>query len=311
MIDIRLSADGQATKGDGRLVKDTRRFTLSVIISAILCTLTFPSAAAEEGFWVEEKGQHFIVYYMHGGEELARRVLRKAEEYYKNIATDLGYPRHSAFWLWDNRAKIYLYPDRETYLEMTGQPYWSEGLAEYSDKKISSFILSEMFVESILPHEMAHLIFRDFVGFKGEVPLWLDEGVAQWAEMPKRQIIKRTAKHLYNTDSLLSIEDMMGLDIRGFTQKDMVYIRPTQTKEGEPSMLFLSLDRLISNYYVQGVSLVDFLIGEYGSQRFAHFCRQLRDGKKMEEALRFAYPTYIRSISDLEDKWREYLAEDD
>ena len=45
----------------------------------------------------------------------------------------------------------------------------------------------------------------------------------------------------------------------------------------------------------------------YVSDRFAFFCRQLRDGKKMKEALSFAYPTYMHSIEDLEDAWRKYM----
>jgi len=74
---------------------------------------------------------------------------------------------------------------------------------------------------------------------------------------------------------------------------------------------FLSADNLVNTYYIQAVSLVGFLIGTYGSENFAGFCRQLRDGKNLDEALKFTYPSQIRSLEELEDKWREYLAADE
>lgn len=252
-------------------------------LSIAFIFMFLPSGFAQQ--WQELKGEHFIAYFTQE-QKFAKEVLDSAELYYKKIASDLGYPRYNDFWLWDKRVKIYIYPDYASYIKATGQPEWSEGMAEYKNKKIASFSGSKGFLKSVLPHEIAHLIFRDFVGFVGEVPLWLDEGVAQWEEESKRKDIKLMVKELYKEDSLLSIEDMMKLDIRKIKDKNAVYIR---------------------TYYLQSVSLVGFLIERYGSERFAEFCRQLRDGKTLEEALSFAYPTYIRSFKDLDNSWRQYL----
>ena len=256
--------------------------------------------------WKEVGGEHFIVFFTQD-EKFAKNVSDKAEVYYTRIASDLGYPRYSEFWTWDKRAKIYIYPDRESYLKATSQPQWSEGMAEYRSKQIISYAWSQGFVESLLPHEMAHLIFRDFVGFKGEIPLWLDEGVAQWEEELKRKQLKAMARHLYNADSTLSLRDMMKLDIRNIKSTDRIYIRSTRTKAGQNGVLFLSLENLVNTYYIQAVSLVGFLIESYGSLSFADFCRQLRDGKSIDGALRSAYPDHIKSIDDFENKWREYI----
>ena len=49
---------------------------------------------------------------------------------------------------------------------------------------------------------------------------------------------------------------------------------------------------------------------EYGASRFNSFCRQLRDGKSIEDSLKFAYPVSIRSIKDLEEKWQKYIMEE-
>lgn len=277
-----------------------RIYFLSIAFIFIFSSVSFAQQ------WQELKGEHFIAYFTQE-QKFAKEALDSAEVYYRRIASDLGYPRYNDFWLWDKRVKIYIYPDHASYIKATGQPEWSEGMADYKNKRIASFSGSKGFLESVLPHEVAHLIFRDFVGFTGEIPLWLDEGVAQWEEEAKRKDMKSMVKELYEKDNLLSIEDMMKLDIRNIKDKNLVYIRPTRTKKGDAATLFLSPDKLITTYYLQSVSLVGFLIERYGSNRFAEFCRQLRDGKTLEEALKFAYPTYIRSLRDLEDGWRQYL----
>lgn len=255
--------------------------------------------------WKEFKGEHFIVYFA-GDDSFAKEVLHKAERYYRNIAVELGYPRYSDFWLWEDRVKIYIYAKHESYLKNTKQPSWSHGMADYQNKTISGYEMSERFVRSVLPHEIAHLVFRDFVGFKGEIPLWLDEGVAQWAEEANRKQFKTGLKELYEKDALLLLSDLMRLDVRRFTE-NRLYIRPTITKDGDEGVVFLSLDEFVKTYYLEGVGLVGFLIEKYGSQRFANFCRELKDGKTINEALKNAYPNHIKNIDELEEKWREYL----
>jgi hypothetical protein len=270
------------------------------------------SCLAQRSFaqdWQQLSSDHFNLYFVSADDKFARAVLDKSEVYYAQIASDLGYARYSEFWTWANKVKIYIYPDQASFMEATGEPEWSQGMADYLKKEIIGYFGSKGFEDSILPHEMAHLIFRDFVGFKGEVPLWLDEGVAQWHEKVRREEVRRMTKGQYEKDSLLSIKDMMKLDIRNIKYKDTVYIRPIKTKSGERGVLFLSGDSLISTYYLQAVSLVDFLILEYGTDTFTHFCRQLRDGKSLEEALGFAYPAFIRNLDDLERVWKNYIEE--
>ncbi|MBN1872378.1 MAG: hypothetical protein JW800_07375 [Candidatus Omnitrophica bacterium] len=280
-----------------------------IIFTIYVCTMiTMMTTSAHCIEWQELSSDHFFVYYTLNN-DFAKEVLSNAEKYYKRIAMELGYPRYSEFWTWDNRVKIYIYPARDSFLKATDQPEWSHGMADYTNKTISSFIGSREFIKSILPHEIAHLIFRDFVGFRGEIPLWLDEGVAQWAEEAKREEMRSIVKQLYEQDKLLLLNDMMELDIRLLKEMDRVFIRPTKTKEGDPGILFLSTDQLVSTYYLQSVALIEFLIERYGSMKFAQFCRELRDGKNLSDALRSAYPSQILSIEELDSKWREYLRE--
>lgn len=258
--------------------------------------------------WEELKGEHFIIYST-GEKKFAQEALDMSETYYRRIASDLGYPRHSEFWTWDKRVKIYIYPDHASYLEASGQPDWSQGLADYKDKKILSYAWSKGFLESLLPHEIAHLIFRDFVSFEGEIPLWLDEGIAQWEEEGNKAEINAKTKELYDKNALLSIGDIARLDIRTIDKNEKrLYWRGARTKSGRTTILLLSPDVLINTFYIEAASLVGFLIETYGSLTFASFCRELRDGKTLEEAIAFAYPEHLRSMREFEDRWREYIA---
>jgi hypothetical protein len=257
--------------------------------------------------WQKLSGDHFLVYFSQD-ESFAKEISYRAESYYVRIASDLGYPRYSEFWTWDKRVKIYIYPDRASYLEASNQPAWSQGMANYTNKQILSYAHSQEFVNDILPHEIAHLIFRDFVGFKGGVPLWLDEGVAQWAEPRKREIVKAVSKDLLAGSSLFSVADMVNLDIRRVAEGDTIQIHSIRDKEGKRKLLSLNGDIVVRTYYIEAVSLVEFLINRFGGTAFTDFCRQLRDGKRLEEALRLAYSTRINSIEELEKLWLEYLA---
>ncbi len=233
--------------------------------------------------WQELKGDHFIIFHANN-EKFSKEVLSASEKYYKKIAEDLGYARYSNFWQWDNRVKIYIYPTEADYLKATGEPAWSKGLAKYDEKEIITFAWNEEFTNALLPHELTHLIFRDFIGFQGEAPLWLDEGVAQWEEPAKRAIAQDVARYLLESGKAFTIRALTSMDIRGSKDEEKV-----------------------KYFYMQSVTLIDFLVARYGASSFTEFCRQLRDGKSLEEALTFAYPTSIRSLDDLEKQWMKYV----
>jgi hypothetical protein len=274
----------------------------------LLMLLALGSSQAALAFeWREEKGEHFIIYYV-GDKNFAQEALNTCEIYYRRIASDLGYPRHSDFWTWEKRVKIYIYADRGSYLAASGEPSWSSGMADYSKKEILTYAWSENFLTSLLPHEIAHLIFRDFIGFKGNIPLWIDEGVAQWTEEAIRSELHKKTKELYEKNSLLSIRDITLIDIRTIGDlKQNLFFRRTRTKDNKTGILILSPDVLVNTYYIQSGSLIGFLIEKYGTSSFTEFCRRMRDGRNVEEALATSYPEHIRSLEELEDEWRKYL----
>jgi len=257
--------------------------------------------------WTQLNSDHFIVYYQYTDKNFAADVARKAEEYYNSIADNLGYVRYSNFWKWDKRVKIYIYPDHSSYLLATNQQSWSHGVADYFKKEIISYAWGKDFLKSLLPHEMGHLIFRDFVGFKSDIPLWLDEGVAQWEESELKAQRLSLGKQQVSKNIILPIRTMIALDIRKIETDQQIKIEGMALDNGQIPILEMDGSSLVNIYYLQAFSLVGFLMERYGAESFVVFSRQLRDGKTINDALKFAYPQQLRSIEQLEKQWKQYL----
>lgn len=276
---------------------------LAAMTSLLISGASSPAFSAEK--WQQLKGEHFLVYFV-DNEKFAGKVNDRAEKYYRDIAADLGYARYSEFWTWEKRVKIFIYPTHKAYLEATQRPEWSQGMADYDKKTIASYAGSQGFTENVLPHEIAHLIFRDFVGFKGEVPLWLEEGVAQWWPRDERtQDMQQKTRQLFDRNALLSLADISAFDIRNMQK--ILYLFDVTAKDGSPAILVLNPDQLVNIFYLEAASIIGFLKERYGNERFTRFCRELRDGKTLDQALQVAYAENFSNTKELERAWRNYL----
>ncbi len=265
-----------------RARNDDYLFHIPCTLKALVFLFLLCSSAAGAEDWLELKGEHFEVFYLEDA-KFAQDVLTRAERYYEKIASDLGYSRYDNFWQWDNRAKILIYRDHDEFLKVTGKKSWIYGTAIYSERKIISYRWSQGFLDVLLPHELSHLIFRDFVGFKGAVPLWLDEGISQWEEANKRKWAVYTVKNLIKTKDYIPLAEL------------------TRLGAGSENDFTVS-----AKLYAQAVTLIGYLIEKYGSDKFAQFCRGLRDGKNVNDALSYAYTDSIRNIAELERGWLAY-----
>lgn len=234
----------------------------------------------------EYKGKHFIVQYGDRvGLSWAQRVAREAERYYTRIAQQIGYARHKNFWTWDARVKIIVFNSQEEFLGTTGFPEWSKGVAVrdhsvFQSKAIVTYKQEENFLNGVLPHEITHLMLHDFMGGQNNVPVWFDEGVAQLNEDAKRIQANQIMRGLVKKGQFIPFNQLMRYDIRYETNPKRVAL-----------------------FYMQSITIIDFLITKYGSYKFAQLCREMREGKNFETALDHVYKFTVTSIKDLEKKW--------
>ena len=260
------------------------RFTVSFFILTIAL-----SAFAQD--WQELKDKHFVVFYsLKEDSQAVQRVIRRAEEYYDKIAYQIGYARYSNFWTWKERVKIIIFPDQQSFVRSTGQPPWSKGYADrdsqlFKSRIIVTFQQEHEFLEGVLPHEIGHLILRDFIGFDREIPLWFEEGVAQLHEANKKLMVDQFMRPLIKKNQHIPFDVFVRLDIRSVEKS-----------------------RQANVFYAQSVSVINFLIKRFGSEAFGRLCRHLKDGKDMDEALRISFARSIHSTKDLEKEWIGYLS---
>ena len=251
-----------------------------IIMIAVIFLYGMANAATyEESFWESKRSTHFTVYYKSTeSNDYVNEVLRYAERYYESITEELGFRRFD-FWTWDNACKIYLYPTAKEYYAATGQPEWSGATAYLRERTIKTFVRMEKFLETILPHEMAHLIFREFVGYNVMLPLWLDEGVSSLMEESQRK------QHLFLARALLRSQIFIPL--------------PKLTRIVKEGLVMPGV------FYAESASVIEFLLQKYGREKFVDYCRKLRDNKNWELSLKEVYR--FKDLSDMNDKWLEFL----
>jgi hypothetical protein len=247
-----------------------------LIIGALLSFVLFVGlpANAQEPVWSHiEKSNHFVIYYEQASSAYINQLIYEAERCYRNITEYLGL-RRSDFWIWDNRCKIFLYPDAQKYLGVTGVASWSRGNVQVAKKEISTYIWQEMFFDTILPHEIGHIVFRELIGYNKSLPLWLDEGVACMQEYESKDRLL-TAKCLVNLNLYTPLNTLSEI-------KDPQVIIP-----------------LI--FYNEAASLVDFLLRRFGRNQFIDFCRSVRDESDWKQSLRGVYR--LKNLDELEKLW--------
>ncbi|HAJ57029.1 MAG TPA: hypothetical protein DCL35_04590 [Candidatus Omnitrophica bacterium] len=251
------------------------------IIIAVFFLLGFVAPLCAEDF-KEEKSTHFIVYYKEIPKEFVGTVIEYAERYYNELTQKLGFTRFD-YWTWDKRAKIYLYPDQESFSKATGQPAWAGGAAAYDQKTIWAFPREAGFFDSLLPHEIGHIIFREVIGGSRRVPLWLEEGVASYLEQAKRIGSEKLILEAMENKTFIPLKELGSIDAHGLRQRSDVTL-----------------------FYAEAVNIVNFLIERFGNRSFGDFCRKIKDGKSFDDALAYAYFD-IRSEEGLSDIWERYL----
>ncbi|MCU0651915.1 MAG: peptidase MA family metallohydrolase [Candidatus Omnitrophica bacterium] len=257
-------------------------FKKSATLFFVLLSCWQVCSASATDKWNTEKSTHFIVFYKEAKEDFIRQLLNYAESYYDKIAENLGLRRYD-FWLWDNRAKIYIYNDSKDYIESTHQPVWSAGYAQVGEKTIYSYPYAKGFFETVLPHEMGHIIFRETVGLTNPaVPLWLEEGVAIYQENSALRQAGWQLKQALRENKFISF-------------KALSTAAPSLMKD----------DAEVSLFYLESLSLVDYLIKEFGRESFLIFCQRLKELKDFRKALSTTYP--FADTQSLGEAWEKYL----
>jgi hypothetical protein len=128
----------------------------------------------------------------------------------------------------------------------------------------------------VLRHELAHIVARQALkGPFGNIPTWLDEGTAVYAQSEPLSDEERALELAIARDDVLSL--------RGMTSSSLI-----------------STD--VSLFYGQAWSVVSYLIETHGPQKFAQLFAVFKEGSTTDNAL---LEVYGFDQDDLENAWRE------
>jgi len=256
----------------------------AAVVAAGWCLAAVAGGADDAPAWREHATDHFRVLFVGEPAAAATSAGTAAERHYSRIATELGLSRPGQSWRWDRRVVIRLYPSEDAFRAATRAPEWAVGRASARLQEIACWAGQAGWEESVLPHEITHLMLRAYLGQEPDPPAWFVEGVTQWMEPDRRAAADEAGRWVLREGRSVPAEQLNGMAARDLAD-------PVAA----------------TAFYRQAVSLVGFLFRHGGSERFGRLLRQVRDGKTMEAALRFTYPETLRSMKDLETRWAKEL----
>ncbi|MBI3553296.1 MAG: hypothetical protein HY077_12445 [Elusimicrobia bacterium] len=259
-----------------------------VLPGALILLALAPSRAAETG-WHQSTLPHFIV---------ATQSARKPsgfdlglERIHRRLRFDLAM---FSPWISKEQVKLYLYRDQKAYAEGEFKPPpWSNGLALYDSRAVLVFEQeTDKKLMEIIGHETTHLLFESYWGEVGkEPPAWLNEGLAMMEEVD-------SLSHPEASEWYRAMVELPGHEIP-LSQ----FFETTPTKD-----LADTKDKdKVGVWYAQAFSTVYFLFRTHSKLQFQDFCRKLREGQTVQEALWQAYR--IRDEKTFQKQWLSWLKE--
>ncbi len=182
----------------------------------------------------------------------------------------------------ESPAEIYIYAKSEDLLgAMIFPQEWTGGVAYTRFSTIAIGISPDSldWGKRAMTHELTHLVIHQVVfNPYNDLPTWLDEGLAMWAEGPLEPVFVNLLVNAINEDKLITV--------RSLSSPFSAY--------AEESVLA----------YAQSYSLVDLLINNYGQSRMLELLNTFREGSGYDEALQKVYGLDMDSLNDL---WLSFI----
>ena len=177
---------------------------------------------------------------------------------------------------------IYIYADTNDLKDaVLYEPSWTGGQA-FPNQDIVILGISQYDLDwgrDAIVHELTHVLVGHLTfSCLGDVPTWLNEGLAVYSEGELDSSSQRQLENAIHDDTLLTVRSLSA----GFSEvSDKAYLS-----------------------YSQSYSITKFLIETYGQEKMTALLVSLRDGLAIDEALT---QTYGFGIDGLEAAWRQAI----
>ncbi|MCK5124561.1 MAG: peptidase MA domain-containing protein [Dehalococcoidia bacterium] len=221
------------------------------------------------------QGSEMSLFWYEGSDSFARELMDTCEEGLARLTQDIGtYPERS--------INIYIYAsDNDLKGAMIFPQEWTGGVAFTAFSTIAIGISpSELdWGKRALVHELMHLVVHQatFSPY-GQLPLWLDEGLAMYNEGELDPVLRSYLEEAILEDELISVRSLCSP--------------------------FSAYSEKASLSYAQSYSLVEYLLDNYGQDSMLDLLTIFKQGSTYDEALTEVYGF---DIDGLNARWRATL----
>ncbi len=170
--------------------------------------------------------------------------------------------------------------DEDAFYELTGAPTWTNAMFFRGEIIIPLSNTKPIDIDNLdrsVRHEFTHAILSSMSG--GQIPGWLDEGIAQWAEGQEHPALRKALKSWLKHHNPVPLGRLQG----GFTKL-------------EPTM--------VPAAYAQSLLASKAMIKAFGFERIGDYLTSLRKGVDSPTAFESAFGL---TLEDFEEKLGESL----
>lgn len=223
--------------------------------------------------WME-RGKIFL-FWARGDNDFAEQLMSSALQALDRLERQAGIKLEKGI-------KIFVYPSsadlRGALLYATE---WTGGIAftDFSTVAVGISPFEIGFGKRAVAHELSHLVTRqESFNFYGDLPIWLNEGLAMWNEGPMRPEMTQELE-------------------RAIVQKSFPTLRTLSSPfPGDVTEALLG--------YAVSQSVVQFLLETYGANKMQEIFRVFKDGSGYDEAL---LKVYGMDLDQLFQMWRNFI----
>lgn len=229
--------------------------------------------------WKTFQSENIFLYWYRGTEEYNQQFIKAAEDARERLRNDIG--------TWPTLdIHIYIYgSNRDMKDALVGEPDWIGGLSFGQNQRTIIIGIdpgNEVWGKATISHELAHTAVDSIMGgCWATLPLWLNEGIAMYAEGEQEAIYGLTLQDAIYYDSLFSLRSIC-YEYRSI--------------EGDPTLT-----------YAESYSVVKFMIDEYGHTKIRQLLDRLGEGYSYDNALIAALGF---DMDGLEEAWRKAIGAD-
>lgn len=222
-----------------------------------------------------QTGEFIRLHWYEGSESFAGDLANAAENGLQFNETQSGLEA-------DAPIDIYVYASTSDLQEaILYEPSWTGGQA-FPEQNIVILGIPPYDLDwghDAIVHELTHVLVGHLTfSCLGDVPTWLNEGLAVYSEGGLDPASQRQLDDAIRSDTLLTVRSLSS----GFSEV--------------PDKAYLS--------YSQSFSITKFLIESYGQEKMTALLSALRDGMTTDAAL---MQTYGFGVEGLEDAWRQAI----